>query len=351
MDFFQPLSRLFPRLFALVATMLLPCLLTSTIVACSVDDDADDNAIVKKMMQQDAPADNSDCYFRNNPLPYGKGRLRVLAVGNSYTIDGITYLPKILKDAGVGDSKYSLYYVVSSGASLQYWYERLLSGETVSPLFAGGTPMPVHDGEFSELLSADWDVIVFQQYSGAATNYDTFNPHLRGLIDGVLGHCTNPDVALAWQLAWSYADGFSDRLNNVSRWEKICVAASRMVVYDGIDIIIPTGTAIQNARNTELNGEGQLTRDGTHLDIGVGRYIAACAWAQTLFAPLFVFSVDTLPTVTSLPESELSAYPYPQQQVTAQNRALCQKSAVMAVESPFEVADGSPITGIRDIRP
>jgi len=37
--------------------------------------------------------------------------------------------------------------------------------------------------------------------------------------------------------------------------------------------------------------------------------------------------------------------------VTAQNRALCQKCAVMAVESPFEVADGSPITGIRDIRP
>jgi hypothetical protein len=45
--------------------------------------------------------------------------------------------------------------------------------------------------------------------------------------------------------------------------------------------VAPCGISIQNARNTGLNGVGnELTRDGFHLDLTVGRYIAGLTLAK-----------------------------------------------------------------------
>lgn len=41
-----------------------------------------------------------------------------------------------------------------------------------------------------------------------------------------------------------------------------------------IKMIIPTGTAIQNARTSFIGDH--MNRDGHHLDVKVGRYTAAC---------------------------------------------------------------------------
>ena len=47
-----------------------------------------------------------------------------------------------------------------------------------------------------------------------------------------------------------------------------------------MDQVIPAGTAIQNGRNT-LIGDN-FTRDGYHLDLGIGRYTAASTWFEAL---------------------------------------------------------------------
>ena len=47
----------------------------------------------------------------------------------------------------------------------------------------------------------------------------------------------------------------------------------------GIDVVSPTGTAIQNART---GGIGSLTRDGYHLSLGAGRYIAGMTFLKAL---------------------------------------------------------------------
>jgi hypothetical protein len=47
----------------------------------------------------------------------------------------------------------------------------------------------------------------------------------------------------------------------------------------GITMIIPSGTAIQNGRAAL----GDIfCRDGYHLDMGIGRFTAACAWYEKL---------------------------------------------------------------------
>ena len=44
-------------------------------------------------------------------------------------------------------------------------------------------------------------------------------------------------------------------------------------------MIIPTGTAVENARTAKI---GLLTRDGYHLSLGVGRYIAALTFISSI---------------------------------------------------------------------
>ena len=47
----------------------------------------------------------------------------------------------------------------------------------------------------------------------------------------------------------------------------------------GVDLLIPTGTAIENARTTKI---GLLTRDCYHLSMDKGRYIAGLALVSTV---------------------------------------------------------------------
>ena len=324
-------------------------LMAVTMSACSHDDETTKiRQQLRRVTDFNAPYDRSLCYLQNKPLPYGKGHLRLLAIGNSYTVDAVTHLSTILREAGVRDDEYSIYIVGHNAATLEHWWGQFESSEMLQPAFYGGQQMPIQPCAMNELLAHDWDVIVFQQYSGAAINYATFDPWLRRLIDAVQGLCTNPDVALAWQSVWSYADFYGSRIDTQTRWEAICAATWEMMATDGIDIIIPTGTAIENARTTSLNTGSQLTRDGTHLDMGIGRYIAACTWAQTLFAPIFAFTVEGNDATTHLSDDELASAQYPQHQVTDENRELCQRCAAAAVQTPFALMQMSKPTGITD---
>jgi hypothetical protein len=46
-----------------------------------------------------------------------------------------------------------------------------------------------------------------------------------------------------------------------------------------VDRLVPTGTAVENARTSQI---GKLTRDGYHLSLDKGRYIAALTLISTL---------------------------------------------------------------------
>lgn len=49
----------------------------------------------------------------------------------------------------------------------------------------------------------------------------------------------------------------------------------------GHKVVVPSGTAVQNAR-TSFVGD-RLNCDGYHLDLTLGRYTAACTWYERLF--------------------------------------------------------------------
>lgn len=50
---------------------------------------------------------------------------------------------------------------------------------------------------------------------------------------------------------------------------------------EGLDLIVPCGTAIQLARKSFIGDN--MNRDGYHLNLVYGRYTAACTWFEALF--------------------------------------------------------------------
>ena len=63
-------------------------------------------------------------------------------------------------------------------------------------------------------------------------------------------------------------------------YEKLCEAYSAAAARHHLDVI-PSGTAIQNARATFLRH--QLSRDGYHLSRQLGRYVAAATYYAALY--------------------------------------------------------------------
>ena len=318
----------------LKSILIMCCVMTSLLSVACQDEDEMGYVLLEQQLAA-ADLNTSSAYIHNYPLPAGKGHLRVLAIGNSYTVDALWYVQQILEDVGLDKTTYSVYHLAHSAASLEHWWEEAEQEKNLEMTFCAGQHMAVEKGTLKELLALGWDVITFQQYSVFSIDYSTFNPWLRHLIDFSRQYCPNKEVTFAWQMAWSYNDIVVPSMSNYVRWLRIGLATQQMIISDGIDLIIPAGTAIQNGRNTSLNDDSQLTCDGTHLDRGVGRYIAACTWVQTLFAPVYGFSVYGNGAMPRMEEGPSDTYP--SQPVTESNRTLCQQCAVDAVLSPFKV--------------
>ena len=284
-------------------------------------------------------------YFTNHPLPVSQEELCVLAIGNSYTIDGTAYLDEVLKGAEADRSSLCVYVVTEGNTSLQYWSQKLESGDTVTAhRVAGFRKVAVTRGSLKDILDQQWDVVVFQQVSTLSTNYKSYNPYLRKLITGVRNHCKNPVVSLAWQLIPAAPKDYiaGDLSSSDKRWEQIAEATRHMSQMDGIDIIIPTGTAIQLARHSSLENTMDLTRDNIHLCYGVGRYIAACTWAQTLFASLYNFNITDCSTTHALTPTESNEQyegfvPTSSIAVTQENKDTCLNCVSEACKHPYSL--------------
>ena len=284
--------------------------------------------------------------YHNTQLPHGKGTLRVLAIGNSFMEDSLQYMGEFITASKLDAKNLCFYGLFRSSGSIQTWDEIYQSGDAIQPSngtrctrFAGEIDMGIANGNtLKEILSKHWDVVVLQQLSSSSTNYSTFEPYLTRLVGYIRRNCTNQNVAIAWHMTWSYKSDFSQTgPKGASGWSAICDTVKQQVLNNGIDIIIPTGTAIQNARNSSLNTNGEMTRDGQHLAYGVGRYVATATWWQTLVAPTLGVSVlgNSANHTIGSDEPETT---YDSVAVTYNNRGTCQLCAFHATIDMFNVS-------------
>ena len=133
-------------------------------------------------------------------------------------------------------------------------------------------------GTIKEIIETqNWDVIVFQQLSNYASKFESIQETLYKLSVLSKKHCLNPNVTIAWQSTWAWSKNknyWPTGNNQFEEWVALCNVAENINSL-GIDIIIPTATAIQNARYAEeqknISSYNDFTRDQNHLDFEIGR--------------------------------------------------------------------------------
>jgi hypothetical protein len=244
----------------------------------------------------------------------------------------------MLSAAGVDADKFCIYTATASGKGFDYWATDTPASVGTYLKVAGNIVMS--DGAtIDEAVEKDWDVIILQQYSNDAVNYGTFNPYLTTLIAKIRSLCTNPNVCIGFNMSWPYANGELQKYGGypygINRYTLISKATREMVINDGIDFILPTGTAIENARGTSLNNDYDLSIDGTHLAEGVAKYVAAGVWYQMIFSRIFGVNILTNSFTTSLTPEELATNGAAD--VTLFNKDLCQKCSFMATINMYSV--------------
>lgn len=214
--------------------------------------------------------------------------LRVLAIGNSFSQDAVEqYLYELGHEVGVemiigngyrGGQGFASHWKDVTEENNTFEYRKIVGGvRTNKP----------HSALKSLIQDEPWDYITVQQASPESGLYDTYEPCMSELLQYAATLCSNPDVQLGFHMTWAYAHdsthgGFANYgSNQEAMYDSINAAVQRaMAMHPELTFLVPSGTAIQNARASWIGDN--LNRDGYHLDLKFGRYTAACTWLERL---------------------------------------------------------------------
>ncbi len=222
------------------------------------------------------------------PEPADDGTIRVLAIGNSFSEDAIeTHLYDLAKANG---QKIIIGNLYIGGATLEQHVNNIKANAgaySFRKIDAEGNKTTVANTSIATALASEnWTHISFQQESSNSGKFATWSASLAELYNYVAPRAKNENVKFILHQTWAYAKnsthtGFDNyNKDQMQMYTAIVDAVNKAKELVKIDMIIPAGTAIQNGRTSVV--EDNFTRDGYHLSMPLGRYLAACTWYESL---------------------------------------------------------------------
>ena len=224
----------------------------------------------------------------NNQVVEEIESLKVLCIGNSFSADTIEHVPNIALNSNVKNVKFGNLYI--GGCSLNKHYNNAINNIASYEYFVNegkGWSSSYNHSILSVIKSEEWDYISIQHGTGDGSRYADINSYLKleSLIGFIKANASgNPKIA--FNMTWVGEKGSHEELINVfnndtqAYYESICNLTKNTIsksMY--LDLISPTGTAIQNARTASL---GSLNRDGYHLSYTTGRYAAGLTFFMAI---------------------------------------------------------------------
>lgn len=279
-----------------------------------------------------------ECHAQQAPnFPIAHDTLRLLTIGNSYSLDATVCLPQLLNDAGVDNRQFAVYCAMEGGASLEYWRDQLRNKRKVDNLYhmGGMLKLPERDWTLEELLGQPWDVIVLQQASKLSDHFANYVPHAEELLEAIHRLCPNKAVRVAWHMTWSHAIFFDNGPYSKKGWEDIAAATRRLCETHNFSLLIPSGTAIQNMRNLYPDDLRAFTRDGTHIVYGMGNYLLALTWFETICSPIFGISLIGVPPSQKV--CDINADKTPLCDINSANYPIAHYCVWQAIHNPYEL--------------
>ena len=231
--------------------------------------------------------------------------LKVLAIGNSFSNDATWYLPDIFCAEGTQNIVLGNLYIGGCTIATHWANARDNKADYVYYKNSTGQWETTNDVSIlTALKDEDWDVIVMQQGVIDSGLPATYNEDLDNLIAYINQNKTNPAAKLAWHMTWSHQKtrtndalfGTKFNFDQYFFYEGIANSVrTQIATRPEVSILIPAGTAIQNARATALGDT--LNRDGYHLST-LGRIIDSYLWYSILTGK----QLETV-NYTNVPES------------------------------------------------
>lgn len=214
--------------------------------------------------------------------------IKILAIGNSFSEDAIeNYLYDLAKEVNQPVVIGNLYI---GGASIELHTNNIKENKasySYRKTAEDGKKTKTDKVSIADALKdEDWDYISLQQASSYSGQYDIIMNKLPTLVSQV--NAMKPIKAkLIYHQTWAYqADsphkGFANYDNDqLKMFDAINSVSKKMDKSKFFAFVVPSGTAIQNARSSSLGDT--FTRDGYHLNLDYGRFTAACTWYEKLF--------------------------------------------------------------------
>jgi hypothetical protein len=257
--------------------------------------------------------------------------VKVLAVGNSFTLNATQYLSDIVKESG---HELVMSKATIGGSRLEEHYARAMIHEA-DPEDAAGKPYVLKVDGVSVaaslkqmLLSQTWDFVTIQQASPDSYRIETYRPYARNLHDYIKSHA--PQVHVVFHQTWAYREDddeiFINGFDQEKMFQGLTVAYHTVAQEIGIPRIIPVGNAFRLAAESPawryvkdpnydfinpchpelpdqthslhagyswriaLDGGDRLSLDSHHANTA-GQYLGGCVWFEFFFGE----DVRTLP--------------------------------------------------------
>ncbi len=252
--------------------------------------------------------------------------IKILAIGNSFSQDAVEQylhdladaegIPVIIGDMFIGGCSLERHVKNARNNDPAYAYRKIgLDGKKVEQK---NVTLEI------ALADEDWDYVSLQQASSFSGMFETYEASLPELVKYVKARLPNKTELMLHQ-TWAYAanatnSGFKNYgRDQLMMYHSIVDAVKKASTLSKIKMIIPTGTAIQNARTSFIGDH--MNRDGYHLDLKIGRYTAACTWFEKIF------------------ERNVIGNPYYPKGMNYDQREVAQKAAHEAVRHPNRITE------------
>lgn len=256
------------------------------------------------------------------------GVLKILTIGNSFSDDSMEYVAEIALAAGVKEVKLGNLFVASCSLTMHANNARSDAAAYEYRINSGAGWSTTYGYKMSDAIkSENWDYISLQQASGSSGLPSTYGASLNYMIDYVKKNAESGSK-LVWNMTWAYQQNSAHE--DFSRYNRDQITMYNAIVeavQDKVEtrsefsLVIPTGTAIQNARTSYVGDN--LTRDGFHLTMDFGRYIAGL----TFVGKLTGLSLDR---VNFVPGG-----------VSASYKKIAVESVDNAIEKPYTITPSS----------
>lgn len=214
--------------------------------------------------------------------------MKILSIGNSFSVDAHAYLHKLAEQRGVDITTVNL---AIGGCSLQIHWDNVVNNNAKYGHCINGEIWGERDVTIEEIIKSEhFDIVTVQQVSHFSGMYETYQPYLNNLIDYVRKY--QKDAKLYFHGTWAYeidsthSEFYLYENDQEKMYNAICKTVKRVCSEIGATLI-PSGDVIQNLRQRVKefdykNGGESLCCDGFHMSHTYGRYAVAMTWLTTL---------------------------------------------------------------------